>query len=76
METIDKKKFFELHKLLVQTTIDFLKDQQVINPNEIWDLTFSVDGLPDSVDKGKWMPTTDSSLCIRGIDQNTIYHSI
>ena len=57
----------ELHKLLVQTTIDFLKKENI---NEVWEVQFSADGLTDSVEQGEWTPSTDSSVVLIGLQQS------
>ena len=62
----------ELHKLLVQTVIDFLKKENI---DEVWEVQFSADGLTDSVKHGEWTPSTDSYIGLIGIQQNgTIKH--
>lgn len=57
----------ELHKLLVQTVIDFLKKENI---DEVWEVQFSADGLTDSVKQGEWTPSTDSYIGLIGIQQS------
>lgn len=56
----------ELHKLLVQTVIDFLKKENI---DEVWEVQFSADGLTDSVKHGEWTPSTDSYIGLIGTQQ-------
>ena len=57
----------ELHKLLVQTVIDFFKKENI---DEVWEVQFSADGLTDSVKHGEWTPSTDSYIGLIGIQQS------
>lgn len=57
----------ELHKLLVQTVIDFFKKENI---DEVWEVQFNADGLTDSVKHGEWMPSTDSYIGLIGIQQS------
>ena len=57
----------ELHKLLVQTVIDFFKKENI---DEVWEVQFNADGLTDSVKHGEWTPSTDSYIGLIGIQQN------
>jgi hypothetical protein len=56
-----------LHELLVQTTIDYLRSQNIKDVDEV---SFGVDGLIPSVEYGQWTPATDSSLSIYGYEDN------
>lgn len=77
METIDKKKLFELHKKLVQTTIDFLNNEQdVINPDDVWSVQFGIDCLDESLKANEWTPFSDSSLYIIDKNRNALYESM
>ena len=57
----------ELHKLLVQIVIDFLKKENI---DEVWEVQFNADGLTDSVKHGEWTPSTDSYIGLIGIQQS------
>ena len=57
----------ELHKLLVQTVIDFFKKENI---DEVWEVQFNADGLTDSVKHGEWTPSTDSYIGLIGIKQS------
>ena len=59
----------KLHKLLVQTVIDFLKEEKI---NEVWEVRFTADGLTDSVEFGEWTPSTDSYLGLVGLQATTL----
>lgn len=63
----------ELQELLMQTTIDFIKERGLI---DIDDVSFSADGLKESIDYGKWVPSTDSYLALYGkqLDDSGIYN--
>ena len=56
----------DLHERLVQTAIDFCRDNNISEIDEIW---FGVDGLQDSVEYGEWTPGTDSSMTLFGIHE-------
>ena len=53
----------ELQELLMQTTIDFIKERELI---DVDDVSFSADSLKESVNYGKWVPSTDSYLALYG----------
>ena len=56
----------ELQEILVQTCIDYMKKYNLTDIDEI---NFSVNGLSgDSYREGKWMPSTDSSIEVIGIE--------
>ena len=59
----------KLHKLLVQTVIDFLKEEKI---NEVWEVRFTADGLTHSVEFGEWTPSTDSYLGLVGLQDTTL----
>lgn len=59
----------KLHKLLVQTVIDFLKEEKI---NEVWEVQFKADGLTDSVKFGEWTPSTDSYLGLVGLQEEIL----
>ena len=54
----------ELHFLLVQTVIDYIKEN---NLTDIWSVSFSADSLQDSAEYGQWCPATDSYMRVEGI---------
>lgn len=49
---------FALHEKLVQTCIDFAKENSMFNIDCV---SFQVDNLQESVKYGEWHPCTDSS---------------
>ena len=59
----------KLHKLLVQTVIDFLKEEKI---DEVWEVRFTADGLTNSVECGEWTPSTDSYLGLVGLQDTTL----
>ena len=63
----------ELQELLMQTAINFIKEKGLI---DIDDISFSTDGLKESIDYGKWVPSTDSYLALYGkqINENGQYY--
>ncbi len=54
----------ELQERLVQTCIDFINEKGV---DDIWGVEFNADDLQSSAKVGKWVPFTDSYLCLEGI---------
>ena len=57
----------DLHKLLVQTCINFIKER---NLTEIYEVHFGVDGLEnDAIDFDEWTPGMDSSLSVIGLQE-------
>lgn len=57
----------DLHKLLVQTCINFIKER---NLTEIDEIKFGVDGLEnDAIEFGEWTPGIDSSLSVIGLQK-------
>ena len=57
----------DLHKLLVQTCINFIKER---NLTEIYEVSFGVDGLEnDAIEFGEWTPGIDSSLSVIGLQK-------
>lgn len=54
----------ELHHLLVQTCLDYMRKHNLTDIDEI---NFSVDGLNGSYEYGEWTPGTDSSIEVIGI---------
>ena len=58
----------ELQEILVQTCINYVKQHNLTDIDEIF---FSVNGLSeDSYNAGKWMPSTDSSIEVIGIEHD------
>ena len=57
----------DLHKLLVQTCINFIKER---NLTDIYEVSFGVDGLEnDAIEFGEWTPGIDSSLSVIGLQK-------
>lgn len=64
--TIDNIK--ELQERLVQTTIDYIKEN---NLTDIYDVSFSVDGLEgNAIEFGEWTPCMDSSISVEGLQDD------
>lgn len=56
----------ELQEILVQTCIDYIRKNNLTDIDEI---QFNANGLSgSSYDEGKWMPSTDSSIEVIGIE--------
>lgn len=64
VDVTTKENINELHELLVQTVIDYLKKNNLTDVDAVY---FSADGLQDSVEYGEWTSGTDSSLKLNGI---------
>ena len=60
----DVENIKELQKILVQTTIDYLKEHELTDVDAVY---FSFDGAQDSVDYGEWTPSSDSSIKLNGL---------
>ena len=62
----------DLLNILVQTTINFLKERKL---DDVYEVSFSADGLYDSVAYGEWTPSTDASISFVGLqeDENKEY---
>ena len=58
----------ELHRLLVQTCLNYMKEHNLTDIDEI---DFVADGLSASLDEGVWTPCTDSSLTIIGLQEDS-----
>lgn len=57
----------DLHELLVQTCINFIKER---NLTDIYEVNFGVDGLEnDAIEFGEWTPGIDSSLSVVGLQK-------
>lgn len=61
-----KENIRELHNKLMQTTIDYIKEN---NLSDIWGVGFSADGLNDAIEFGYWTPGMDSSLSVEGLQE-------
>ena len=57
----------KLHKLLVQTVIDYIREH---NLSDVWEVGFSVDGLDSGFEYGEWTPGIDSSLSVIGLQED------
>lgn len=57
----------DLLNILVDTTIDFLKERKL---DDVYEVSFSVDGLYDSVAYGEWTPSTDASISFVGLQED------
>lgn len=63
-----KEDINKLHKLLVQTVIDYIREH---NLTDIWQVDFSVDGLEgDAIEYGEWTPGMDSALSVIGLQED------
>lgn len=60
-----KENINELHHLLVQTCLDYMKEHKLTDIDEI---QFSANGLSSSYESGEWTPATDSSLEVIGLE--------
>ena len=57
----------ELQKILVQTTIDYIKKH---NLTDIYRVSFGVDGLEgNAIEYGEWTPGMDSSIHVEGLQR-------
>lgn len=57
----------DLLNILVQTTINFLKERKL---NDVYEVSFGADGLYDSVYYGEWTPSTDASISFVGLQED------
>lgn len=60
-----KENINELHHILVQTCIDYMRKHNLTDIDEIH---FSADGLGGSYEYGEWTPATDSSIEVIGLE--------
>ena len=58
----------ELHRLLVQTCLNYIKEHNLTDIDEI---DFVADGLSASLDKGVWTTCPDFSLTIFGLQEDS-----
>ena len=67
-----KENINELHHLLVQTCLDYMKKHNLTDIDEIH---FSADGLSGpSYEAGEWTPNTDSSIDVIGLEDECVTH--
>ena len=64
-EVLSQEEINNLHEFLMQTLIDYLKKNNIFCVDEI---SFDVDSLKESINHGKWIPSTDSSLLLSGYE--------
>ena len=57
------KQIKELHKLLMQTVVDYINANKI---SDLQEIAFSADELQASANYGKWCPETDSALTCTG----------
>ena len=57
----------ELQKKLMQCAIDFFREKDI---KDIWSVAWDVDDLPTSIEEGKWMPFSDSSITMEKITED------
>lgn len=61
-----KEDIRELHNLLVQTCINFIREKELYDINEV---SFGVDGLEEGAEYGEWTPGVDSSISVIGLQE-------
>ena len=66
-EVMTSEQINELHHLIVQTAINFCKERNI---NDVEEIHFGVDCLKNSIEFGEWTPCTDSYLSIYGYEDN------
>lgn len=60
-----QKHICELHNILVQTCVDYIK---LHNLTDIYEISFGVDGLEgDAIEFGEWTPGMDSNIYVGGL---------
>ena len=57
----------DLLNILVDATIDFLKERKL---DDVYEVSFSADGLYDSVEFGEWTPSTDALISFVGLQKD------
>lgn len=60
-----KENIDELHHLLVKTCLNYMREHNLTDIDEIH---FSANGLSSSYDYGEWTPETDSSIDVIGLE--------
>lgn len=63
----------ELHKILVQTCINYINEN---NLHDIEEIVFSADSLQTSADYNEWTPATDSSITAYGLNLNDLKNGL
>lgn len=71
---ISDEDFKELHEKLAQTVIDFFKEKCL--PENSWAITFGFDDLQSSVDAGKWVPYSGSSMELWDNEKNCLFYEM
>ena len=66
---LPENKIDELHVLLVQTVLDYIKEN---NLTDVWSVAFSADSLQESAEYGEWCPATDSYLRVEGLREEEV----
>lgn len=61
-----KEHINELHHILVQTCLNYMKEHELTDIDEI---SFNADGLSSSYEYNEWTPATDSSLTVVGLQE-------
>lgn len=61
-----KEDINDLHKILVKTVLNFMKERKL---SDIYEVDFLATGLTDSYDYNEWTPGTDSSLYVVGVQE-------
>lgn len=61
-----QKHINELHHILVQTCLNYMKEHELTDIDEI---SFYADGLSSSYEYNEWTPATDSSLIVVGLQE-------
>lgn len=57
----------ELQKKLMQCTIDFFREKDI---EDIWSVAWDADDLQASIEEGKWIPYSDSSITLEKITED------
>ena len=57
----------ELQERLMQCTIDFFREKDI---KDIWSVAWDADDLPSSIEEGKWIPFSDSSITLEKITED------
>lgn len=58
-KSVNKEDLNELHEILVQTVLDYIKEKSL---SDVYSVSFSADSLQESAEYGMWCPATDSYL--------------
>lgn len=57
----------DLQERLMQCTIDFFREKDI---KDIWAVSWGADDLPSSIEEGKWIPFSDSSITLEKITED------